>query len=172
MDALAARAGTSRRTLYRYFPTRSALLAATGDWIYERHIRLPAEIQTVADIVSSFEDASHELAQHRRLARVLVDSDVGRSMRSPLRAVTTHLTDDEAAEAAVIVHLCRSRARDAHRRSAPPQRRPSLVNGASAMALRAMFATRGAGERLPCPRASGFVWGLGWRRGQRRWVGG
>ena len=33
MEDLAQEAGVSRRTLYRYFPTRSALLAEASEWI-------------------------------------------------------------------------------------------------------------------------------------------
>ena len=123
MDALADHAGTSRRTLYRYFPTRADLFSAAGDWLYEHRLRVPTEIRAADDIVDSFTQASAELARHPRLARVLLNSDTGQNVRSPRRArreaaikhalaeITDHLPPDQAAQAtAVIAHLCSSRA--------------------------------------------------------------
>lgn len=122
METVAERAGTSRRTLYRYFPTRADLLAAAGDWIYEHRIKLPPEVGHAHDIPESFTQASAELARHPRLARVLLNSTAGQSIHSTRRAersrsiqaaiaeITHHLTDDQAAErAAIITHLCSSR---------------------------------------------------------------
>jgi AcrR family transcriptional regulator len=122
MDTVAERSGTSRRTLYRYFPTRAELLTAAGDWIYEHQIKLPPEIRHAHDIPESFTQASAELARHPRLARVLLNSSAGQSIHSTRRAertrsiqaaiaeITDHLPDDQAAErAAIISHLCSSR---------------------------------------------------------------
>jgi AcrR family transcriptional regulator len=122
MDTLAERAGTSRRTLYRYFPTRADLLAAAGDWIYEHHIKLPPEVHHAHDIPESFTQASAELARHPRLARVLLNSNAGqsihntrrgertRSIQAAIAEITEHLPADQAAErAAIITHLCSSR---------------------------------------------------------------
>lgn len=122
MDTVAERAGTSRRTLYRYFPTRADLLTAAGDWIYEHRIKLPPEIRHAHDIPESFTQASAELARHPRLARVLLNSSAGQSIHSTRRAdrsrsiqaaiaeITEHLPHDQAAErAAIITHLCSSR---------------------------------------------------------------
>jgi AcrR family transcriptional regulator len=122
MDTVAERAGTSRRTLYRYFPTRADLLAAAGDWIYEHRIKLPPEVRHAQEIPESFLQASAELARHPRLARVLLNSNAGQSIHSTRRSdrarsiqaaiaeITEHLPDDQAAErAAIITHLCSSR---------------------------------------------------------------
>jgi len=122
MDALAERAGTSRRTLYRYFPTRADLFSAAGDWIYEHRLRLPIEVRATDDIVKSFAHASAELARHPRLARVLLSSDTGQNIHSPRRArraaaikdalaeITDHLPKDQAVQtAAMVTHLCSSR---------------------------------------------------------------
>jgi AcrR family transcriptional regulator len=122
MDTVAERAGTSRRTLYRYFPTRDDLLAAAGDWIFEHRIKLPPEVCRAQDIPDSFIQASDELARHPRLARVLLNSTAGqsihgtrrarrtRSIQAALAEITNHLPDDQATErAALISHLCSSR---------------------------------------------------------------
>lgn len=122
MEVLAERAGTSRRTLYRYFPSRAELLSAAGDWIYEHRLRVPTEIREPAEIPDSFLQASAEIARHPRLARVLLNTEPGRlihnsrragraqAIRDALAKIAGHLPDDQAAETiAVITHLCSSR---------------------------------------------------------------
>lgn len=122
MEVLAERAGTSRRTLYRYFPTRGDLLDAAADWIYEHRLRLPREIRDATEIPDSFLQASAEIARHPRLARVLLNSETGRSMHNSRRAgrtqairdvlapIASHLPDDQAAERIeIITYLCSSR---------------------------------------------------------------
>ena len=44
MEDLAREAGVSRRTLYRYFPTRAALLAEAAEWVRDEVLQLPVEI--------------------------------------------------------------------------------------------------------------------------------
>jgi AcrR family transcriptional regulator len=121
MEALADDAGLSRRTLYRYFPSRELLFAAAGERI-ERLLELPTEVDGGADAISaSFAYASRRLQARPALARAMVRSRVGAAVRSPHRAsrqaaieralaeVTTGLPSDEASRAAAIVtHLCSS----------------------------------------------------------------
>lgn len=121
MEALAADAGLSRRTLYRYFPTRELLYAAAGERI-ERLLELPTEVAGGAEGISaSFAYASRQLQRRPALARAMVRSRVGSAVRSPLREnrraaieeaigeTTVDLPVDEARRAsAVVAHLCSS----------------------------------------------------------------
>jgi AcrR family transcriptional regulator len=85
MDDLAHAAGVSRRTLYRYFPTRDALLAAAGDWIRDEVLELPVEIGDEG-LVESFRRAAARLARRPRIARALLRTETGRAMRVGYRA--------------------------------------------------------------------------------------
>lgn len=121
MEALAGDAGVSRRTLYRYFPSRELLFAAAGERI-ERLLELPTEVEGgAAGISASFAYASRQLQARPALARAMVRSRVGAAVRSPLRAgrrdaieralaeITIGLPRSEARRAAAIVtHLCSS----------------------------------------------------------------
>jgi AcrR family transcriptional regulator len=85
MDDLAREAGVSRRTLYRYFPTRGDLLAAAGDWIRQDVLELPVDIGEEG-IVESFRRAAARLGRHPRVARALLRTDTGRALRAGYRA--------------------------------------------------------------------------------------
>jgi AcrR family transcriptional regulator len=165
MDTVAERAGTSRRTLYRYFPTRDDLLAAAADWIYEHRLKLPPEVRHAQDIPESFVQTSAELARHPRLARVLLNSSAGQSIHSTRRAgrtrsiqaalaeITDHLPDDQAAErTAIISHLCSSRSwitlQDETALDSPAARR------AVAWALDTLIAELQRQHNAPPPRRS------------------
>ncbi len=84
MDDLAREAGVSRRTLYRYFPTRPALLAAASDWIREELLDLPVEIGDEG-IAASFRAAAKQLERKPDLARALLRTDTGRAVRGSYR---------------------------------------------------------------------------------------
>ena len=84
MDGLAREAGVSRRTLYRYFPTRDDLLAAAAEWIRDDVLRLPVAIGDEG-IVESFRRAATRLEQHPRVARALLRTETGRTLRAGVR---------------------------------------------------------------------------------------
>jgi AcrR family transcriptional regulator len=84
MEQLASEAGVSRRTLYRYFPTRSDLLAAAGDWMRTEVLKLPVEIGAEG-IAASFRAAASRLERHPRVARALLRTQTGRAVRTGYR---------------------------------------------------------------------------------------
>jgi AcrR family transcriptional regulator len=84
MEELASEAGVSRRTLYRYFPNRSDLLVAAGDWIREEVLKLPVEIGAEG-IAASFRTAASRLQRHPRVARALLRTQTGRAVRTGYR---------------------------------------------------------------------------------------
>jgi AcrR family transcriptional regulator len=85
MDDLAAEAGVSRRTLYRYFPGRADLLTAAAAWIRDGVLQLPIEIGDEG-IAASFRAAAARLNEHPRLARALLRTETGRAVRSGYRS--------------------------------------------------------------------------------------
>lgn len=84
MDDLARDAGVSRRTLYRYFPSRADLLAAAGEWIRDDVLALPTEIGDEG-IAASFRSAAARLEDAPRLARALLHTRTGQAMRTDYR---------------------------------------------------------------------------------------
>ncbi|HET7565824.1 MAG TPA: helix-turn-helix domain-containing protein [Gemmatimonadaceae bacterium] len=84
MDELAREAGVSRRTLYRYFPSRSDLLAAAGEWIRAEALQLPIDIGDEG-IAASFRSAAARMQQRPQLARALLRTQTGRAVRSSTR---------------------------------------------------------------------------------------
>ena len=84
MEDLAQEAGVSRRTLYRYFPTRAALLAEAADWIRDEVLKLPVEIGDEG-IAASFRQAAERVADHPELARALLRTTTGRKLRGDFR---------------------------------------------------------------------------------------
>ena len=74
----------SRRTLYRYFPNRAALLAAAEERIVAR-LGLSIEIDGPEAISAAYRAGSRRLEQHPALARALRQTLVGRDLRPPLR---------------------------------------------------------------------------------------
>lgn len=122
MATLADEAGVSRRTLYRYFPSRDALLDAAGTWIREELLQLPIEIGAEG-IAASFRDATTKLQRHPRLARALLRTQTGRAVRRgardervqaihrAVRAEAPHASRRQLEHgAAVLAYLCSSNA--------------------------------------------------------------
>jgi AcrR family transcriptional regulator len=84
METLAREAGVSRRTLYRYFPSRADLLAAAGEWIRAEALQLPVDIGDEG-IAESFRSATTRMQQRPQLARALLRTQTGRAVRSGYR---------------------------------------------------------------------------------------
>jgi AcrR family transcriptional regulator len=121
-ELLALEAGVPVRTLYRYFPTRDALLHEAGARV-QAQLALPIDIDAPADIPSTFWAASARMAEHPQRARALARSAAGRAAHaatrgarvSALQAVLAELTaglpEPRARQiAGVITHLCSSTA--------------------------------------------------------------
>jgi AcrR family transcriptional regulator len=122
MEDLAREAGVSRRTLYRYFPSRDELLRRSGEWIQAELLGLPIDVGPEG-IVASFRAASERMRRRPELARALLRTEAGRAVRSGTRhervqairrAVDVEAPDAPPAErqraAAVLAYLCSSNA--------------------------------------------------------------
>jgi AcrR family transcriptional regulator len=118
MEDLAREAGVSRRTLYRYFPTRADLLAAAGDFVRSRILRVEPAAAT-GGIAAAFRAGVARSETRPQLARALLATESGRTVRSSfrkarveairgeVRALAPHLTKREAERAAaVLTYLC------------------------------------------------------------------
>ena len=118
MPQVAADAGISLRTLYRYFPTREAMFNAVGDHVVAR-MGLPREIEGADDISRVFLESARRGAQSPQLVRAMLWTRLGRRARSPhrrrrvesitaaLTEVTSHLPPDEARRReGALVYLC------------------------------------------------------------------
>jgi AcrR family transcriptional regulator len=118
MADIAAAAGVSLRTLYRYFPDRAALLHAAGDHLYGS-LGVSYQITGADDVAASFLDAARRLSKRPALTRALVQTTAGRAARSSVRGqrvdairtalkpLTDGLDPDLARRAtAVVAHLC------------------------------------------------------------------
>ena len=107
MPQVAAGAGISLRTLYRYFPTREAMFDAVGDHVVAR-LGLPRQIEGADDIAPMFLESAQRGAQSPRLVRAMLWTRLGRRARSSHRGrrvesitaalseVTSHLSPAEA----------------------------------------------------------------------------
>jgi AcrR family transcriptional regulator len=117
MPQVAAAAGVSLRTLYRYFPTREAMFDAVGDHVVAR-LGLPRQIRGADDIVPVFLESARRGAQSPQLVRAMLWTRLGRRARSShrrrrvesitaaLAEVTSHLPPAEAGRrAGAIVYL-------------------------------------------------------------------
>jgi AcrR family transcriptional regulator len=118
MPQVAADAGISLRTLYRYFPTREAMFDAVGDHVVAR-MGLPSQIEGADDISRVFLESARRGAQSPQLVRAMLWTRLGRRARSPhrrrrvesitgaLTEVTSHLPPDEARRReGALVYLC------------------------------------------------------------------
>jgi AcrR family transcriptional regulator len=84
MPQVAGVSGVSLRTLYRYFPTREALLDAAGRWIGGELLK-QGYPTTLDDVADSFERACREFDERPGLVRAMAMSEVGRAARSARR---------------------------------------------------------------------------------------
>ena len=118
MADIARTAGVSLRTLYRYFPTRVALLQSAGEYLYDS-LGVPVDIAEPEDISRSFSEAARRLAARPKLTRALIRTGAGQAARSAIRTqrvnairstlepATAGLDADLAKGAtALIAHLC------------------------------------------------------------------
>lgn len=80
----AERAGVSPRTIYRYFPNRDAVLTALGEWVDQQLGDLPYP-QTADEILALIYLAFARFDQQASLVRALLMTNLGKSVRSPLR---------------------------------------------------------------------------------------
>jgi AcrR family transcriptional regulator len=85
MEDLAREAGVSRRTLYRYFPTRTELIAAGGDWVRGKVFKIEPGIGE-GGIAASFRAGTERMQTRPRLARALLRTESGRAVRGSFRA--------------------------------------------------------------------------------------
>jgi AcrR family transcriptional regulator len=85
MEELAREAGVSRRTLYRYFPSRAELIAAAGDWVRSKVFGLDPAIGDDG-IAASFRAGAARMQTRPQLARALLATESGRALRGSYRA--------------------------------------------------------------------------------------
>src|SRR5690242_21800086 len=76
MEDLAREAGVSRRTLYRYFPTRADLIAAAGDWVRGHVFNIDSGIAE-GGIAASFRAGTERMRGRPKLARALLATESG-----------------------------------------------------------------------------------------------
>lgn len=118
MEDLAHEAGVSRRTLYRYFPTRADLIAAAGDFVRGKVLAIEPGL-AAGGIAASFRAGVARTQARPQLARALLASESGRAVRGSFRkarvdairrevaALAPHLPKREAERAAaVLTYLC------------------------------------------------------------------
>lgn len=81
MPSVAAAAGVSLRTVYRYYPTREQLLEAAGRWIGDELFRhpLPASLDEAAEL---FRTGCADFDERPGLVRALALSQLGREVRA------------------------------------------------------------------------------------------
>jgi AcrR family transcriptional regulator len=114
MEDLARSAGVSRRTLYRLFPTREALLVAAGNRFAET-VGMPQEIGGPEQLSATFREGSRLMERRADLARALYRSTTGRGIRAgqrsrriqlignALRSLTDKLEKDEAKRVTAVI---------------------------------------------------------------------
>jgi AcrR family transcriptional regulator len=81
---VARRSGVSLRTIYRYFPTRDELLAATGEWIAEQYLEshLP---DSLAELPGNYAANAARFDEHEQLFRAMAVTGAGQALRSGRR---------------------------------------------------------------------------------------
>lgn len=80
VPGVAEASGVSLRTIYRYYPTREALLEAAGRWIGDELLRhpYPRDLNQVADL---FQDGCRDFDERPGLVRALAFSQLGQRVR-------------------------------------------------------------------------------------------
>jgi AcrR family transcriptional regulator len=117
VPAVAEASGVSLRTIYRYYPTREALLEAAGRWIGDELLehRYPRDLDDVADL---YQDGARDFDARPGLVRALAFSQLGQQVRGyrrrerldaisrSLRSELTNLDEPELRQAeAVLAYL-------------------------------------------------------------------
>jgi AcrR family transcriptional regulator len=114
MEDLARSAGVSRRTLYRLFPTREALLAAAGQRFADT-VGMSQEIGGPDDLSATYREGSRLMERRADIARALYRSTMGRGIRAgqrsrriqvienALRPLTEKLEKEEARRVAAVI---------------------------------------------------------------------
>src|SRR5947209_9076086 len=80
VPAVAEASGVSLRTIYRYYPTREALLEAAGRWIGDELLAhaYPRDLDEVADL---YQEGARDFDERPGLVRALAFSHLGRRVR-------------------------------------------------------------------------------------------
>src|SRR5436309_7693915 len=80
VPAVAEASGVSLRTIYRYYPTREALLEAAGRWIGDELLRhpYPRDLEEVADL---YQAGARDFDERPGLVRALAFSQLGQRVR-------------------------------------------------------------------------------------------
>jgi AcrR family transcriptional regulator len=117
VPAVAETSGVSLRTIYRYYPTREALLEGAGRWIGDELLehRYPRDLDEVADL---YREGARDFDARPGLVRALAFSQLGQQVRAyrrrerldaisrSLRSELTNLNEPELRHAeAVLAYL-------------------------------------------------------------------
>jgi|SRR5690242_14826675 AcrR family transcriptional regulator len=117
VPAVAEASGVSLRTIYRYYPTREALLEGAGRWIGDELLehRYPRDLDEVADL---YREGARDFDARPGLVRALAFSQLGQQVRGyrrrerldaisrSLRSELTDLNEPELRQAeAVLAYL-------------------------------------------------------------------
>lgn len=116
MDDIAQAAGLQRRTLFRHFPSRDALLTAAFAWLNDQ---IGAELSPMgpADFAAAIRTAFARMDRHEGAVRAALHSQAGRDMReltlptrrdafaAALLPVTGRLAEADRARLQALAHL-------------------------------------------------------------------
>ena len=120
-DAIAAAAGVERRTVFRHFPNKDALLAAFWTWINQR-VALRTWPGSEADLLTMPPETFAGFDRHEGVIRAALASPAGREMRlaanaerqaafrASLAEATRSLDPHRAVQAAAVIQLLYSAA--------------------------------------------------------------
>lgn len=79
-EAIAQAAGVERRTVFRHFPTREALLAAFWGWI-NQHVTPRTLPESLADLVAAPRETFARFDEQEGVVRASLHTPAGRAMR-------------------------------------------------------------------------------------------